>query len=121
MEIVVAPTNAVYSSIDGVLFNKSQTELLYYPGGRIGIYSIPAGVTDIGDSAFAACDGITSVEIPQSVTRIGNHAFMSCDTFSSVVIPDSVTTIGSVMWLYQTVLRGLRLAPSFTAQPLPVL
>jgi hypothetical protein len=38
-----------YSSVDGVLFNKSQTTLIQYPSGKSGHYSIPDSVTSIGD------------------------------------------------------------------------
>ena len=59
--ITVAPNNPAYSSVAGVLFNKSQTTLIQYPGGRSGSYAIPASVTNIGDDAFAACYSLTSV------------------------------------------------------------
>lgn len=34
--ISVNAANAVYSSLDGVLFNKAQTTLIEFPGGRVG-------------------------------------------------------------------------------------
>lgn len=50
--ITVAPDNLHYSSLDGVLFNKSQTTLLAFPSGSAGAYSVPSSVTHIGDGAF---------------------------------------------------------------------
>ena len=64
--------NSVYSSVDGVLFNKSQTTLIQYPGGKAGSYTIPNSVTSIGDYAFSGCTSLTSVTIPNSVTSIGD-------------------------------------------------
>jgi hypothetical protein len=58
--VTVDPANAVYSSIDGVLFSKAQTSLIRYGAGRNGDYLIPDGVTTIGRSAFSYCDGLTS-------------------------------------------------------------
>ncbi len=93
--IHVDANNPVYSSDDtGVLFNKKKTLLIQAPEAISGVYSIPQGVTTIGDSAFVYCDSLTSVEIPGSVTTIGDSAFGSCDSLTSVEIPGSVTTIG---------------------------
>ena len=92
-EINVDENNTAYSSIDGVLFNKSQTELVCYPGGKQ--YTIPNSVTSIGSSAFYGCTGLTSVTIPNSVTSIGSSAFYGCTGLTSVTIPNSVTSIGS--------------------------
>ncbi|MBR1656394.1 MAG: leucine-rich repeat domain-containing protein [Prevotella sp.] len=85
--------NTAYSSIDGVLFNKSQTELVCYPGGKQGAYTIPNSVTSIGSSAFYGCTGLTSVTIGNSVTSIGWAAFDGCTGLTSVTIPNSVTSI----------------------------
>jgi hypothetical protein len=64
--------NLTYSSVSGVLFDKSQNMLILYPAGLGGSYTIPGSVTDIGDEAFFYCDSLTSVTIPDSVTNIGN-------------------------------------------------
>src|ERR1035437_6548260 len=53
--ITVAATNSVYSSVAGVLFNKSQTTLIQCPGGKAGSYTIPNTVTSIGSYAFYYC------------------------------------------------------------------
>ena len=51
-------------------------------------------MTSIRDSAFAFCDGLTSITIPDSVTSIGNYAFDGCSGLTSITIPDSVASIG---------------------------
>jgi hypothetical protein len=56
--ITVGAANVNFSSLSGVLFNKAQTILIQYTGGKTGSYSIPAGVTSIGDSAFAYCTNL---------------------------------------------------------------
>ena len=57
-------------------------------------YTIPDGVTTIGEDAFYNCDSLTSVTIGNSVTTIGSSAFNGCDSLTSVTIGNSVTTIG---------------------------
>ncbi|HEY5232924.1 MAG TPA: leucine-rich repeat domain-containing protein [Verrucomicrobiae bacterium] len=91
---IVAPQNSHYSTVNGVLFNQTQTTLVQYPGGLTGSYTIPNGVTSIGDYAFSYDDNLTSVTIPGSVTAIGDYAFAGCDSLTSVTIPGSVTNIG---------------------------
>ena len=53
------------------------------------------GVTEIGNSAFSGCTGLTSVTIGNGVTSIGSDAFYGCTGLTSVTIPDTVTSIGS--------------------------
>ena len=60
---------------------------------------IPNSVTSIGESAFSACSGLTSITIPNSVTSIGKSAFMECEALTSVIIPNSVTSIGNFAFL----------------------
>jgi Leucine Rich Repeat (LRR) protein len=93
--ITVDSLNPNYASVTGVLFNKSLTTLVEFPGGayRMLSYTIPAGVTCIGDSAFEECVQ-TSVTIPNGVNSIGNHAFFGCFQLPSINIPSSVTNIG---------------------------
>ena len=93
--IEVASGNPYYSSLDGVLFNKSKTELILYPAEKAdSSYTIPEDVTSIEQSAFSQCSSLTSVTIPSSVTSIDNYAFYECSSLTSVIIPASVTSIG---------------------------
>lgn len=53
MSIDVAGSNEKYCSIDGNLYNKAQTELIQYAVGKKDTsFSIPQGVTSVGDRAF---------------------------------------------------------------------
>ncbi len=94
--IEVDAGNSVYSSVAGVLFDKSQTSLRQCPGGSAGTYTVPNSVTFIADFSFASCHSLTNVIIPSSVTGIGNLAFSSCTNLIGVSIPDSVTYLGGM-------------------------
>ncbi|MGN1418891.1 MAG: leucine-rich repeat protein [Acutalibacteraceae bacterium] len=95
--ITVDINNSYYSSDEtGVLFNKNKTALIQYPTGNDRTYyDIPDSVTNISESAFCNCLGLTSITIPNSVTDIGYYAFYGCAGLISVKIPDSVTNIGN--------------------------
>jgi len=107
--------NTVYSSVDGVLFNKTQNTLLLCPRGKQGAYSIPNSVTTIGRSAFQFCTGLTSVAIPNSVTSIELYAFSSCTGLTSVTIPNSVTSIGISAFSGCTSLTSVEIPNSMTS------
>jgi len=91
--ITVVSNNLFYSSLNGVLFNKTQTTLVEYPYGLAGSYSIPDGVSSVGDSAFYACNNLTAITIPDSVTNIGQYA-LAGSALTSVTIPKNVVYIG---------------------------
>jgi hypothetical protein len=94
LNIAVAAQNPNYSSLDGVLFNKSQTLLVLYPmGWTTSSYAIPSSVASIGDYAFESCN-LTSVAIPNSVTNIGDYAFGWCDFLTNIAFPDNLASIG---------------------------
>ncbi len=88
----VDPFNAGYSSLDGVLLNKTQDILITYPPGKMGGYIVPDGVTSIGNYAFANCAGLRSVRIPNNVTNIAFASFHG-SALTNVTIGAGVTTI----------------------------
>jgi len=112
--ITVDALNLVYSSVDGVLFNKNRTTLTECPEGKGSSYTIPNGTTSIGEHAFDGCRSLTNVTIPSSVTSIGNSAFSDCYGLTSVTIPNSVTSIGNSAFYYCTSLTNVTIPGSVT-------
>jgi len=98
--INVDANNPNYSSIDGVLFNKSQTTLIQCPIFKTGSFIIPSSVTSIGRGAFKNCSGITNLTIPSSVTSIDSSAYVSCVGLTTLTIPSSVSSIGGGAFTY---------------------
>ncbi len=96
IDVKVDSNNTVFSSIDGVLFSKDNSELFLYPNGRTGTYSVPENVTSIGKSAFEYCLGLEKIVLCEGLTSISNFAFAGCENLKSVDFPSSVTYIGQL-------------------------
>lgn len=104
-EFIISDDNPLFSTMDGVLFNKDKTELVAYPNAKSKTYSIPNSVTNIKYNTFYGCDNLTSVTIPNSVVSIGKYAFYGCNGLLSIEIPSSVTTIDPQSFKYCTHLK----------------
>lgn len=74
--ILVSKANTQYSSLDGVLFNGKGTEIIWFPMGKQGDYTLPSTLTSIGDYAFKECS-ITRFNFPESMTEIGQGTLMN--------------------------------------------
>jgi hypothetical protein len=70
-------------------------QLINEEGIEIEEFSIPYGVADIINYAFAGCSDLTNITIPKSVTSLGESAFKDCKGLKSITIPNTVITIGN--------------------------
>ncbi len=93
--ITVNTNNLSYSSVAGVLFDKSQGTLIQYPVANVATsYTVPNTVTNIGMEAFFGCPNLTSVTLGTNVVIVGNAAFENCTVLAGISFPNSVTVIG---------------------------
>lgn len=73
--IYVADNHTAFSSVDGVLMSKDKTKILAYPIGKSKVgYTIPAGVTEIGEQALSSVK-FNSLYIPASVEKFEFYSF----------------------------------------------
>ena len=75
--------NGKYASEDGRCLIIDGTIISFAPA-ELTEYTIPDGVTTIGEGAFLWCSSLSSVTIPNSVTTIGDSAFYLCRSLTSV-------------------------------------
>lgn len=113
----VADDSPYFCDIDGVLFNKDVTKIVYYPEGKEDkTYTLPQYVTTLGEYSFhyTPCEVINlphnlkkietrafygawdlkTISLPSGLEYIGDGAFYYCENITDLVIPDSVVNIG---------------------------
>ena len=110
--IIVDNGNTVYDSRNNcnAIIEKNSNTLIV--GCKSSV--IPNSVTNIGNSAFSGCTGITTFVIPQNIKSIGNSAFSSCSNLVSITIPNSVTDIGENAFYYCIGLTSITIPNSVT-------
>ena len=101
MTITVDPRNSVYSSVDGVLFNKDQTRLVQYPEGNAGDYTIPSGVLSIYSGAMDYCAKLTGVIVPVTFTNFAEggfdfNAFQNSTSLKAITVPQGSPVYSSL-------------------------
>ncbi len=78
--------NPYYKTIDGVLFDASQNNLLLYPSAKVNThYEIPAGTTTVGEKAFINCNNLKSIVIPKSITNLKSYFLHNCKSLAQVI------------------------------------
>lgn len=100
--VTVEAGHQTLSAIDGVLFGGGA--LIAYPKAKAGAtYSVPAGTTAIGNSAFIGVSALTTITLPDSITVIGSEAFAYNPNLETVDLPSELTTLGTYALYYTKV------------------
>ena len=108
VSINVDSSNTAYMSLAGVLYNKTQTTLLFYPSAKPDTtFSVPTGVTALDSYAIQNNYILTSISLPSTLTSIGNNAIGNISNITSITIPFNVTTIDSSVLFGMTNLQNI--------------
>ena len=100
--IDIDENNKNYKSIDGILYSKDGTRLIFAFSKKTNI-TIPNSVTTIEKRAFYWRTNLEQINIPDSVTSIGDDAFGWCQALKTITIPSSVKTMGIYVFSYDTI------------------
>ena len=97
--IYVDEGNRYFASVDGVLYNKSKTELLFYPSYKSNSsYTILDSVTKIEVGAFQRNGIVTEVILPKNIKTISKEAFLECTSLQKIEIPSGITEISGSLF-----------------------
>lgn len=106
--------NNNFDVVEGVLLSKDHKTLISGMSDAASV-TVPNGVTNVLDGAFAGCETLKSVVMPSGVEAIGEAAFSNATVFATITIPQTVTTIG-VNAFYGTVLATVNVAKGDAAR-----
>lgn len=139
-EIEVDPANQALAVIDGVLYTKDFSELLYFPRNldldfsklpwdkltklgasafknnpKVTSVVIGANITELGDGAFENCINLESVSFANANGDMimGDRVFMNCAKLTTVVLPTKTSRIGDSAF-YMTALSELTVPETVT-------
>lgn len=138
--ITVDEENEIFTSVDGILYDKNVTTLLRAPCGIKGDIILPDGVKAIAQEAFFECDSLESLEISASVERIeedafwsatniqritfaknsqlkyiGDGAFTECRGVNNLILPEGLTTIDDNAFSTMIYIDSITLPKSVTS------
>ena len=91
-KITVSKDNKYFSSVSGILFNKSQSILCRYPSARSGkTFTVPKTVKKIAEAAFEGSRYLTAVNFDKNAKcMIDEYAFYNCKSIKTMTIPKNV-------------------------------
>lgn len=74
-----------FNLVDGILYNRDFTRLIYYPiSKKDDRYEIKEGCRILGKHSFYLCDNLKEVVIPSSIIKLENNPFSGCTKINLV-------------------------------------
>ena len=113
VSLIVDNDNSAFKSVEGVLYDKSGTELLMYPAGKgSSCFVLPDGVCRIGKGAFEYSCYLEDVIIPPTVKIMEEDAFYGCQKLRKVLLSEGLSSIGDRVFSNCLSLEEVTLSPA---------
>ncbi len=97
------------------LYSRDGSELIAFPiKSETRSYTIPDGVTVIGELAFAKNTTLQQVTLPSSVREIGPYAFSDCTSLAHANLNAGLETIGTLAFKNCTALKEITIPSTVT-------
>lgn len=112
--VTVTSGDGIYSSENGVLYNKDKSTIILYPQAKTDKkYKAPKSVKEIGQSAFYHCKYLESADI-SGVEVLKDYAFEGCEKLKKVKLSKNLTQIGADAFYGCKALTSLRFYDKLT-------
>lgn len=130
--IYVDENNNEFISVDGVLYGKGSDELVVFPKGRTGSYTVPAftksifktafsnskieevtfeaQLEEIEEQTFSDCANLKKITLPDSVKYIGAYAFQNCTSLKNIDLPKALIGLDEGVFSYCTALENINIS-----------
>jgi len=86
--IIIDENNPVFLSINGIMFDKNMTTLMWFPDGKKKKYSVPDGIIVIDFGAFYNCK-LTGIYFPKSLLFINGKDTFECKKVKGITVSES--------------------------------
>ncbi len=94
--VTVDENNPVCCDLNGVLFNKDHSVLLYYPMAYPqSSYAVPDGVTMLYNNPFAMREGLKTLSLPDTLTTVSPADFSGAIDLKSILVSENHPTFSS--------------------------
>lgn len=91
--ITVSEANKNYSSINGVLYDKAVTSIIWFPQGKDDTsFTLPSSIKTLGQYAFQYCK-LHAIVLPASIATLPYGVFQNSTNLSSVTLGTGITLI----------------------------
>lgn len=106
--INIGESHPDFKLVDGVVYYKSGSTLVWYPCGRTeSRYTVPSGTYAISMFAFNGCKNLTEVILPDECESIGSNAFRGCTSLETITLPAAIKDIQDSTFMACTSLKSL--------------
>lgn len=114
-EVIVDEDNSYFCSIDGNLYNKSGTKLIYYAvGKKEETFVIPSTVKTLGNYCFAGANNLKAMTVPNTVETFKGYEFYKCDGLETVIIEDGIIKLTNGLFYQCKALKRVVIPESVT-------
>lgn len=90
--IIISDDNPIFSSFDGILYDKEMKRIIKCPESKEGKMKIANGVTQIDTVAFADSK-ITELEFPDSLLSLEEECFVRCKNLQKITFGHGIMEI----------------------------
>ena len=101
-----ADENGVYTVPEGITFIG---EGCFSYDRTLKKIIIPSTVKTIGSGAFIGCTSLKEAVIEEGVEILGSHAFWGCNALENIVLPESITEVSDYAFAYCSLLESVKL------------